>query len=202
MEIQQEAVHAELAGYLPDLRAGVAEAVASYNETEPRLRRIHSRRSTASLIHDHIVANMARFAEDRPGVQLRSNQNLWVLSFPEGYLIRFKKVGRKKLASGHKTRQVRRFRNHQQLEGLPSAVSLDLSYELSDDGMLRAVYLICPAGVSSNMWDSELKDDGARSVVVSLFGTPNDMEPQGATLLPKKRGGKDEAEPGDGNTGA
>lgn len=201
MEIQQQAVHAELDAYLPALRAGVETAVTKYNGMyDAGLRKVHSKRSTASVIHDHIVDNMAHFAEGSDGIELRLVSNLWILSFPEGYLIRFKKVGRSRLASGHRTGQVKRFRNHEQLEGLPKTVNLDLSYELDDEGMLRAVYLICPAGVSANMWDSELTDDGARPVVVSLFGTPS--EPQGATLLPKKREKKDEIESGDGNSSA
>jgi len=200
MEIQQEDVHTDLAAYLPSLRAGVADAVGKYNGYDAGLRRVHSKRSTASLIHDHIVDNMARFAESEPEVELHLVSNLWVLSFPQGYLIRFKKVGRAKLAAGHVTKQVRRFRNHQQLDGLPKAINLDLSYELDGDGMLRAVYLICPASVTANMWDSELVDDGARPIVVSLFGNP--VEPQGATLLPKRKGGKNEAESGDGDPGA
>jgi len=198
MEIQQEVVHADLAPYLSALRLGVEKAVTEYHAGyDAGLRKVHSKRSAASLIHDHIVDNMAKFAEVQIGVELRVASNLWLLSFPEGYLIRFKKVGRKMLASGHRTRQVRKFRNHQQLDGLPPAISLDLSYELNDEGKLAAVYLICPAGTEANMWDSELRSDGARPVVVSLFGTPS--EPQGATLLPKKRDKKDETQSGDGN---
>jgi hypothetical protein len=200
MEIQQEDVHTDLAEYLPSLRAGIADAVGKYNGYDAGLRRVHSKRSTASLIHDHIVENMARFAESAADVELRNVSNLWVLSFPQGYLIRFKKVGAAKLAAGHPTKQVKKVRNHQQLDGLPKAINLDLSYELDDDGMLRAVYLICPAGVGSNMWDSELVGDGARPIMVSLFGTP--VEPQGATLLPKRKVWKNEAKSGDGDPGA
>lgn len=200
MELQQEAVHADLAEYLPSLRAAVADAVSEYNSYDAGLRRVHSRRSVASLIHDHIVNNIAQFAEGNPEAALHSVSNLWVLSFSKGYLIRFKKVDEARLPFGHRTKQVRDFRSHQQLNGLPRAVNLDLGYDLDSEGMLRSVYLICPASVTTNMWESELRDDGAQSVVVSLFGNP--VEPQGATLLPKKRSVKDEAESGDGDSGA
>ena len=202
MEIQQRAVHADLANYLPSLRERVVGAVNIYKaKYDTALKRIHSKRSVASLIHDHIVHNMAEFAETTPGVSLCNSKNLHILTFPEGYIIRFKKVGNSKLPSGWKTGQVKDFRNHRGLDGLPPAVCLDLSYQLDAMGNLHAVYLICPAGVWSNMWDSELREDGARPVVVSLFGEPT--EPQGATLLPKKK--KDsgrETQSGDGDTGA
>ena len=156
------------------------------------VRKIHSKRSVASLIHDHIVDNMAHLAEDLDRVDLQQVANLWVLTSPQGYLVRFKKVGRTRLAAGHRTKQVRRFRNHEQLEGLPKSINLDLSYELDTEGRLKAVDSICPAGVRANMWYSQPQDDGARPVVVSLFGTPS--EPKGATLLPKKRDRKYETE--------
>lgn len=201
MEISQEVVESDLASYLPDLRCRVARALADYTiEYAPKLRRVHSKRTKASLVHDHIVEKMAEFAESTPGVVLRNCQNLWVLTFPQGYIVRFKKVGPFKLPSGHKTRQVRNFRNHVGLEGLPPAICLDLSYQLDESGDLHGVYLICPSGTSSNMWDSEITDDGARPIVVSLFG--EQIEPQGATLQPRKRDKIRESESGDGNSSA
>lgn len=201
MEIKQAVVQTDLAGYLPSLRQGIVEAVAEYESSySSALKRIHSKRSVASLIHDHIVAKMAEFAENTSGVHLTSSKKLWVLSFPEGYIVRFKKVGSNKLPSGHKTQQVKDFRNHRGLDGLPPSICLELSYQLKITRELHAVYLICPSGTWSNMWDSEILDNGARPVVVSLFGEPTDLE--GATLQPKKRGVKNEAQSGDGDTGA
>lgn len=201
MEIQQEAVQSDLANYLPSLRERVVEAVAAYKaEYDAAVKRIHSKRSVASLIHDHIVHNMAHFAETTPGASLRNLRNLYILTFPEGYNIRFKKVGSDKLAAGWKTRQVTNFRTHQDLEGMPPGICLDLSYQLNVTGDLHAVYLICPSGVWSNMWEAELTDEGARPVVVSLFGEPTELE--GATLLPKKKDVGNEAQSGDGDTGA
>jgi len=201
MEVQQEVVHSELGPYLSGLRGSVAAAVEAYEKNyEGAMRRIHSKRSAASIIHDHIVYNMAEFAENREGVELRWLANLWLLSFPEGYLVRFKKVGSAKLPAGYRTKQVRKYRNHQQLDGLPKSVNLDLSYQLDSLGKLQAVFLICPSGTSSNMWHSVVNDDGARPVVVSLFGTPT--EPQGATLLPKKRDTKDDSQSSDGDSSA
>ena len=201
MEIQQSTVQADLANYLPRLREGIAQAVDEYgSKYDSALKRIHSKRSVASLIHDHIVAKMSEFAEVTSGVSLTSSKKLWILTFPEGYILRFKKVGTDKMPSGHKTQQVKNFRNHRGLDGLPPAVCLELSYQLNATGNLHAVYLICPSGTWSNMWDSEILDDGARPVVVSLFGEPTEHE--GATLLPKKREVGNEAQSGDGDTGA
>lgn len=201
MEISQESVESDLSAYLPALRHQVAKALVDYTgQYDAALRRAHSKRSMASVVHDHIVANMSEFAETTPGVMLRLSKNLWILTFAEGYIVRFKKVGSRKLPSGHKTGQVRDFRNQRGIDGLPPAICLDLSYELNATGSLHAVYLICPSGINSNMWDSEITDDGARPIVVSLFGEPT--EPQGATLQPKKRGTERETQSGDGDTGA
>lgn len=201
MEIQQSTVQSDLAAYLPDLRQHVMRAVDDYKERyESSLRVVHSKRSVASLIHDHIISNMAKFAEANPGVEIRSSKNLWILTFPQGYIVRFKKVGSSKLPSGWKTGQVKGFRNQRGIDGLPPAICLDLGYQLNSTGDLHAVYLICPAGVWSNMWDSVLTEDGARPVVVSLFGEPT--EPQGATLQPKKKDTGRETQSGDGDIGA
>jgi hypothetical protein len=199
VEISQSKVHEDLAEYLPSFRTAVAAAVSGYEAGySPRQRTIHTRRSRASLIHDHIVANIAKAAEGWDDVKLVESKMLWLVSIP-GYLIRIKKVGPSKLPSGHRTRQVRRLRSHKQLDGLPQAISLDLSYELNQQtGELRKVYLICPSGVYGNMWDSELESSGETTpVVVSLFNAPASTDPSGATLRPKK-GRNDEAEPGDG----
>lgn len=113
MEIQQGVVQSDLADYLPRLRERVVGAVDAYRaEYDAALKRIHSKRSVASLIHDHIVHNMAEFAEATPGVSLHNSKNLYILTFPQGYMVRFKKVGNSKLPSGWKTGQVRDFRNH------------------------------------------------------------------------------------------
>lgn len=202
MEIQQEQVHNDLAAYLPSLRSAVSAAVGAYSDQySSGVRRVHSPRTRASAIHDHIVDNMAAFADLHDGVSLEETQNLWLLSLHNGYLLRFKKVGRSRIAAGHRTGQHKRFRNQQQLDGLPKAINLDLSYELDEVGALRAVYLICPSGSYSNMWDSEINTEGARPIVVSLFGTPP-TDPEGATLLPKKRDKKDETQSGDGGSSA
>jgi hypothetical protein len=202
MEIQQDQVHADLEVYLPALREAVATAVGAYSQQySSGLRRIHSQRSRASLIHDHIVDNVSMFADQSDGVELIESQKLWLLSFANGYLIRFKKVGRSRIAAGHRTGQVKRFRNQKQLDGLPKAINLDLSYELDVVGALLAVYLICPSGSYSNMWDSEIGMEGARPIVVSLFGTPP-TDPEGAKLLPKKRDQKDGTQSGDGGSSA
>lgn len=197
MEVQQQAVHSDLEMFLPRLRNSIESAVAAYNgDYSAAQHRLHSKRSTASVIHDHIVHNMAALAETADGVELTWSKNLWMLQFRAGYLIRFKKVGSSKIAAGHRTRQVKKYRNQQQLENLPPSVNLDLGYELDKESKLAAVYLICPSGTWSNMWESELLDTGALPVVVSLFGTPP-KDPEGAKLLPKKRDKKYETQSGD-----
>lgn len=204
MEIEQDVVHAELADHLPQLRRMIDRAVAAYKtEYSADVRRIHSRRSRASVIHDHIVHNAAEFAENEAAVELRELSHLWLLVFENGYVLRFKKVDSRKLPAGHKTQQVLKYRSQQQLDGIAPSINLDLSYQLDLEGNIHAVYLICPAGAYSNMWDSVLTADGTKPVVVSLFGDKSNIpaaEPQGAKITTKKRGTPNETESGDGNS--
>jgi len=206
MEINQSEVHLTLEGYLPSLREMVGKAVSDYKEMySPFLRNLHTGRSKASVIHDHFFHHARAYAEKTPGVRFEQVKKLCMLQFSEGFIIRFKKVDRDLLPSGHLTQQVVKFRTHQALDGLPQSVHLDLGYEEDILGNLQSVFLICPSGPRSNMWVSELNDEApATTTVVSLFGASNTTieEPAGATIATKAKQDKsNEAQSGNGDSG-
>lgn len=206
MEIDQHRVHLALESYLPALREMVGQAVAEYREMySPYLRNLHTARSKASLIHDHFFYRAMAYAERTPGVRFEQLRKLCMLQFAEGFIIRFKKVDRDLLPSGHLTQQVVKFRTHQALDGLPQAVHLDLGYEEDVLGNLQSVFLICPSGPRSNMWVSELSDEAqATTTVVSLFGATSTIneEPAGAVIATKAKQDKsNETQSGNGDTG-
>ncbi|MGY0799057.1 hypothetical protein ACW7G0_08400 [Lysobacter sp. A286] len=207
MEIPQSQVHRALHDHLQPLREMVGQAVSDYQVLySPYLRSVHTTRTKASAIHDHFFHHARAYAEKTLGVRFEQVQKLCMLQFSEGFIVRFKKMDKDLLPSGHLTKQVVRFRTHQALEGLPDSVHLDLGYEEGVLGDLQSVYLICPSGPRSNMWVSELNDEApAATTVVSLFGASNTTieEPAGATIATKaKQDKRNETQPGNGDSGA
>jgi len=207
MEIHQSEVHRSLGRYLQSLRDMVGRAVADYGALySPFLRSVHTGRTKASAIHDHFFHHARVYAEKTPGVRFEQRQKLCMLHFVEGFIIRFKKMDKDLLPSGHLTRQVLKFRTHQALEGLPESIHLDLGYEEDMLGNLQSVYLICPSGPRSNMWVSELNDQApATTTVVSLFEASNNIieEPAGAVIATKaKQDKRNETQSGNGDSSA
>ncbi len=182
----------------------VHQAVADYATYAPEQRKIHTSRSKASLIHDHFCSRAKAFAEQGGGVRFEELSHLCMLVFSSGIVIRFKKVDRNLLPSGHHTQQVLKFRTHQQLGEIPASINLDLGYEEDILGNLQSVFLICPSGPKSNMWVSELREDAAETTVVSLFsaGQHNNDEPTGAKIATKQRDKGDETQSGNGDISA
>ncbi len=207
MEIHQSQVHRALESYLQSLRVMVGQAVADYGALySPLLRSIHTSRTKASAVHDHFFHHARNYAEKTPGVRFEQLRKLCMLHFSEGFIIRFKKMDKDLLPSGHLTDQVVKFRTQQALEGLPESVHLDLGYEEDMLGNLQSVYLICPSGPRSNMWVSELNDEApATTTVVSLFEASNTIieEPAGAIIATKaKQDKRNETQSGNGDSGA
>ncbi len=182
----------------------VFQAAGDYAKYTPEQRKIHTPRSKASVIHDHFINHAKLFAEKTERVRFEERANLCMLVFDAGFVIRFKKVGRDLLPAGHLTRQVLKFRTHQQLDEIPPSVNLDLSYEEDVLGNLQSVFLICPAGPKSNMWVSELHEEAVETKVVSLFGAAhhNQDEPSGAKITTKRRDKGNETQSGNGDSGA
>lgn len=206
MGVTPDEVERDLGSLFPRLYAIAKEAVGTYRSEgySPRIRKDHSKRSRASLIHDHWVAAASRLQEEFPDLRLELIQHLWVLCVGSRYAIRFKMVDDDKLpAAGHLTGQTIRFRNQLPLDGLeePPGHNLEIGYQLDSLGQLHRVFLISPSGNQSNEWEYELSDNGAAAVVVSLFPRPA-ADPGAAQIVPKKPEKFHETEPGDGNSGA
>lgn len=198
-------VRRDLGGHFGNLYKMVRESVDTYNDSYPAsLKKAHSKRSRASLIHDHFFEQAAIFAEPRQDIlRLVESRNLWMLFFQVGYSMRFKKVDEDRIAGGHITDQLENYRCQFEVEGIPSSVHLDLSYQLSNDLQLSNVYVICPSGVQTNAWELEITPNDARSVVVDLFPeSPTDGSSiEGGKITPKEKS-IDESESGNDDSSA
>jgi hypothetical protein len=205
MEIQQAKVQADLAAYLPELHALASRAVGLYDSAySPKLRLVHSPRSRASIINDLFLDEAAKYVENREDVRLLECSQCWLLLFDVGYAIKFKKVGSDGVSAGHRTQQVKQFRNQEQMDGmLPTMHHLELTYTLGLDGLLESVHVVCPSGDYSNMWEFKIDRDSAIPVVASLLSHNSDMnqEPQSAKITTKKSRVRHEPKSGNGETG-
>lgn len=203
MEISFSDVRRDIGDYFPALRNLAAEAVSTYRSKYPsEIRLQHSKRTRASCVHDHFVAEAARFAEVTQGVSLVLTQKLWVLYFEKGYAVCFKKLDDDALPHGHLTGQVLKFRNQLPMDCAPEAIHLYLGYQLNDLGELHKIVLTCPSGNQANRWAEELSDDGiGSSVIVNLFD-PLPEEDIGGRIVPKEPKKDHEAKSGDGEPSA
>jgi hypothetical protein len=203
MGISEADVRRDLGEHFHALHELVGKAVDTYNSYPASLKKAHSKRSRASLIHDHFLEHAAAYAERRQeSVRLVETKHLWVFYFQTGYAMRFKKVDDEKMTAGQLTEQVRNFRSQADVVGIPISTHLDLGYQLTELGQLAHVYIVCPSGIQSNAWDVEITATDVKSVVVNLFPPPKatDEPVTGGKVIPKTRD-TDESESGNDDPG-
>jgi hypothetical protein len=137
---------------------------------------VHSSRSRASLVHDHMVDRAAKYAARESGVQIVEKSGLYLFVFGGQIAVRFKKFGENLTTSNQPSRQVQEFKNQIQLPGVQAAHNLESGYILSADAQsLAAVHLVCPSGTGV-YWDVVLTADSQTGVVQDLFAKKIDSE--------------------------
>ena len=139
---------------------------------------IHSSRSRASLVHDHMVDRAIKYAAKESGVQIIEKSGLYLFVFDGKIAVRFKKFDEELKTRNQPSGQVEQFKAQMQLPGVQAAHNLESGYILSADAQsLAAVHLVCPSGTGV-YWDILLTAQSQTSVVQDLFA--NKIAPQEA----------------------
>jgi len=139
---------------------------------------VHSPRSRASLVHDHMVYRAMKYAAMESGVQIIERSGLYLFIFGGQIAVRFKKFDEELKTRNQPSGQVQQFKAQMQLPGVHSAHNLESGYILSADAQsLAAVHLVCPSGTGV-YWDILLTSQSQTSVVQDLFA--NKIAPQEA----------------------
>lgn len=132
-----------------DRMAGwVLGGASDYFLYEPEKKRVHSKRSRASLIHDHVIDRILKGFEEMQGAQLFRRQGRYLLSVNDSYLASIKKLDKSMRARGIRTGQAVAFIGQLPLFDMPPGVThLILGYRLNDlQTGIEGVYIMCPDG--------------------------------------------------------
>jgi hypothetical protein len=182
--IEQHDAISILENHLSALYGVIDGAWSDYQSYPIDKRIVHTPRSRASLVHDHMIDRAAKYAAKEHGVKIIEVRGLYVFVFGEQIAVRFKKFDEELKTRNQPSGQVQRFKNQMQLPGVLSAHNLESGYILSEDAQsLSAVHLVCPSGTGI-YWDILLTDQAQTGVVQDLFAKKldNDESNEGAKV--------------------
>ena len=167
--IEQNDAIAILHGHMPAFYGVVDGAWQDYVSYPIEKRIVHSPRSRASVVHDHMVDRAAKYAARESGVQIVEKSGLYLFVFGGQIAVRFKKFDEELRTRNQPSGQVEQFKNQMQLPGVKAAHNLESGYILSSDGQsIAAVHLVCPSGTGV-YWDVLLTASTQVGVVQDMF---------------------------------
>ncbi len=163
MTISEEAARAILKPYENDLQDCIISAWNTYSQYA--FRHIHTARTRACIVHDHMVDNARQRFENRPNTRTYEIGGVFFVEIEEKVLIRFKKLDEDKLSCNIPTQQSLEFLGQMELPHMPPKVTrLIAGYELNGlQTAIRAVSITCPNG-SHNAWYYDLETEMAEII--------------------------------------
>ena len=182
---QKELTEKELAPHLAKVQACVLSGVEDYLTNYSSHHHLHSPRSRASLVHDHIV--------DRIKNAFPSNivvQRGLTLLFINGFAIRFKKFrGKRMRTSNIPTQQTLQFNNQLELEGLGRKVThLNAGYLANEFWTDFECYITCPDGAGHH-WFIHIPKRTSTTPVISIASEQRGVDSQ-KRVQPKRKKGR------------
>lgn len=167
--IEQQDAISILENHLPSFYRCVQGAWQDYIEYPIDKRIVHSPRTRASTVHDHMVDRATKYAARESGVQIVERSGLYLFVVSGQIAVRFKKFDVDLKTRNQPSSQVLQFKNQMQLPGVQAAHNLESGYILSADAQtLAAVHLVCPSG-SGVYWDILLTEQTQTGIIQDLF---------------------------------
>lgn len=188
----------DLRHYNRELAQCVVEAWSQLGQDAAALNPVMSTRSQSSLMHDLVVHHIRKRFDGRPGINLTTHRNLFLMSVGGEWLIKIKKLRKGTLrASNVPTIQAQAFVEQMQLQldGMPPVpTNLHLGYTLSPArSAIEGVYLVCPDG-SRLHWRWQLlrwDDIGPAGQIVPMPSRPSGDAPAAPRVRPKPLAGEE-----------
>jgi hypothetical protein len=190
--------------YLEIIKRCVRPALDAYSEYPAGCRAIHTARTKANIIRDHMVDLALREFSGLPGVSIIIKRGYVLIYLRGRALLRFKKLGRgkAKLSQNYPTKQARDFASNSVLiPELPIATKFDVGYSLNKlKTWWETISISCPG---SEPYSFDIEFSGAQDMFVGEAPTEITPPPTGETAV---RPRTDEKETGkkanpDGNEG-
>jgi hypothetical protein len=137
-----------LGSHLKRIRDCIVRAFQKYVSDYRSVALVHTSRSRASVIHDHMIANARESFAGDDGIRIFSKSGLSLINVKDSLLLRFKKMDKKKHTHNIPTQQSFLFRAQLELPGIPAELThLEAGYVLNDlQTGLDGVYITCPNG--------------------------------------------------------
>lgn len=175
-----------------DRLSGVYNAITkawdAYLDYPMDKRIVHSERSRASLMHDHMIDEASKYVVTTDGIEIINRRKLYLFVLDEKLAIRFKMFDETLRTRNQQTKQVMQFKGQMMLPGVNSSHNLEAGYVLGEDRQtLKAVHLVCPNGPRSVYWDVLLTKESAISVVEDLFSKRMDIEEEDQSTRVKRK---------------
>lgn len=135
------------------IRDCILAAVQTYNDDYEGLNVIHSARTKASTINDHIVNNIKNAFQDDPDVHFVYKRQSFRACVENGAVnIRFKKMDKKMRVHSIPTQQALAFN----CQGVLFEPSVNINAGYVSDGLDIKIVLACPQNSNKNYWKWEL----------------------------------------------
>jgi hypothetical protein len=174
MSISKEKVLAILDLYMPRMADCIMAGWNDYATIYAPQHHIHTPRTRASIIRDHIVAHVREtFDNVRNVVIIDKRSGLFCLEVKGLVVVRFKKLNEQMRTSNIPTQQALAFEQQMSLPDIPhDAAHINAGY--SPDKLwtnLKGIFIAAPNGKKID-WFVEIGDNGKAMPVVELFVQP------------------------------
>lgn len=157
MVISENAARTILDPYMVRLRECITLAWENYEYQYGLMRHIHTPRTRANIVHDHMVYHARRLFEGDTNVSMSEVKGLFLVEIGGQLLVRFKKLDEDKRHHNYPTPYNLEFWGQLDLPGIPHVTRLVAGYELNNlQTDINAIYITCPNG-SCNAWHFELE---------------------------------------------
>lgn len=171
--------------YYEQLWKIVTSSWEKYNSLSEEYTSIASKRGRATVVNDFVVALARQLSFDDSRFQNIEINGMFCLLIPTDvglFAIRLKKLNIDGTSSNQLTKQVKSFKEHEEIAGLENAYHLEMGYVLNDYEEFNAVMIACPSGEKSICWKAEVTTHGVVNGEEELFASD--------TIEPNKYGFK------------
>lgn len=180
--VDQETAVEELKDHFSDLESIVHNAWKDVNTLPTSSLIVMSARSRASLVHDHIIAHAASYADRVANAHPFVRKQMRGLVLNGRYAVRFKKFDDENKSKNQPTQQVAEFRSQIELDGIDAMHHLEIGYLTNElDTDVIDVRIACPSG-EGNAWVVSISGNEASTIIADLF--PSDSGDGGFQVEP------------------
>ena len=154
--MDQELIEQKISRYSNDIHACINKGFKKAQGAIKPSRHVLSPTSRANIIRDFIV-NEAQTIFPAENV-IRGRGNIILIKF-DGFLIRFKKLDKRRLAGNIQTLQAINFSSQSDLPGCQSSIHLNAGYVLDETkSSIKNIFITCPSSQDANRWSLDLNN--------------------------------------------